>query len=411
MSLTIAAAGLETLLQTGVELDSSTTIEWTRTALLELLSYGLLAGIGAFVLAFGYRALTVRQLPAGPAVLLGLALPAGWLTTEAVRHGPVLADSPLVHYTTGSYFLGILFAGTIVAVGGHRLGDHLACGTYGITMVDASGPVAALVQSAGRSAVVTLPASIDDAEGYPAADEAVKRDLEGRLFRFPSALSIHELESRIERRLETDFDVGYVDAVVADDGTVGALSIGGRRAGISPTLGPAQVVVTIAGDPSPRASTGDPVEIWTDSDASSQLVATGTLRACAGSVTTITVDADDADAFEPGEQYRLTTRPKARSDAHALVSAIQSEDETVAVTQIEADSPLENEFVGWIPGTVLVIERDGDVLSLPADNEPIEAGDTLYVFGTPAKLTAGLEPPADVEISDAAVAADDNRLE
>ncbi len=400
MPLTMAAVGTETLLQTGVELGGSTRIEWTRTALLGILSYGLLAGIGALVLAFGYRALTVRQLPTGPAVLLGLALPTGWLTSEAVRHGTVLADSPLIHYTTGSYLLGVLFAGTIVAAGGHRLGDHLACGTYGITRVDASGPVADLVRAAGLSAVVTLPESIDDAEGYPAVGEAVKRDLEGCLFRLPSQLSVPELESRVERRLETDFDVGYANAVVADDGNVSALSVGGRRAGISPTLGPAQVAVAISGDPSPQASTGDPVEIWTDSDASSRLVATGTLRACAGSVTTIAVDADDADAFEPGEQYRLTTRPEAGSDAHALVSAIQSGDETVTATRIEADSPLENEFVGWIPGTVLVIERDGDVLSLPADNEPIEAGDTLYVFGTPETLTTGLESPSGVEISD-----------
>ncbi|MFC4541108.1 hypothetical protein ACFO5R_04085 [Halosolutus amylolyticus] len=385
MSTTIAAMAVEPL-QNGAGIADPTTIEWTRTALLGILGYGLLAGVGALSLAFGYRALTVRQLPIGPAVLVGLALPAGWLTGEALRHGTVIADSPLVHYATGSYVLGVLVAGGVVAGLGHRLGDHLARGTYEITAVDASGPVADLVQSAGLAVAVTLPASIDDAEGYPAVDEAVKRDLADRDLQFPSGLSTSALRSRLERRLESDYDLGYVRAELAADGGVAALTIGARRAGIGPTLGPDRVAVAIAGDPSSRASAGDPVEVWTDDDGSNRLVTTGTLRASADPVTTLIVDADDAEAFEPGDRYRLTTRPETPGDAHALVSAIRTADETVTATTVAADGPLESEFAGWVSGTVLAIDREGEELSLPADNEPLEAGDTIYVFGTPAEL-------------------------
>lgn len=405
----IAAAVAAEPLQTGGELGGETTIEWTRTALLGILGYGLLAGAGTLAVAVGYRALTVRRVPIGPAVLAGLALPTGWLASEAIRHGRVVADSPLVHYTTGSFLLGMLFAGSVAAVAGRRLGDHIACGAYDITPIDASGPIAERVQSAGRCVAVTLPESIDDADGYPAVDEHSKRDLAGREFLFSSDLSIPALRSRLEHRLEADYDIGYVRAELAADGTVSAVSIGDRRSGIGPTLGPDRVAVAIAGDPSPRASAGDPIEVWTDDAESSRLVATGRLRASVGSITTLIVDADDATCFESGDRYRLTTRPETSSDAHALVSAIRSGDETVTAVTVEPDGPLDGEFVGWLSGTVLAIDRGETTLSLPAGNESLMAGDTVYRFGTPAALadpSARPESPLDSGIADSREAAD-----
>lgn len=365
-----------------------TTVEWTRAALLGILGYGLLAGVGALAVAFTYRVLTVRELPSGPALLVGLAVPASWLTAAAIQQGTVVADSPLVHYTSGTYLLGVLLTGTVLATGGHRLGDHLARGAYEITRFEASGPVADLVQSASLALAVTLPTSIDDAEGYPPVDEAVKRDLAGRTFLFPSGLSVAELRSRAASRLESDYDVGYAHVELTEGGAVDAIAVGDRQEGLGPTLGPDRVAVAIAGDPSPRASAGDPIEVWTTGAEPSHLVTTGTLRASTGPVTTLIVDAVDADAFEPGERYRLTTRPETPSDGHALVSAIRAGDETVTAVTVADGGPLENEFAGWVPGTVLAIDRDGEVLSLPADKEPLQSGDAIYVFGTPADLEA-----------------------
>ncbi|WP_440772031.1 hypothetical protein [Natronorubrum sp. DTA28] len=387
------ALGLEAVasthpLQTGGEFGGNTTLEWTRTALLGILGYGLLAGVGALVAAFGYRALTVRELPIGPAVLVGTTLPAGWLMTEALRHGEVIADSPLVHYTSGTFLLGVLFVGCVAAFGGYRLGDHLACGAYGITPIGSNGPVATLVQSAGLASAVQLPASIGDAEGYPPVDDERKRALAGREFLFPSGLSVPGRRSRLESRIESDFGVGYVRADLTDAGAVTSIAVGDQQAGVSSTLGPDQVAVAIAGDPSPRASAGDPIEVWTADEDSSRLVTTGTLRASAGSVTTVVVDADDADAFEPNGRYQLTTRPETPSDGHALVSAIRAGDETVTAITVEDDGPLASEFAGWVAGTVLVIDRGEEILSLPADKEPLQPNDRVYVFGTPTELEA-----------------------
>ncbi|ADB59243.1 hypothetical protein Htur_0342 [Haloterrigena turkmenica DSM 5511] len=386
---------LGTALQSGDAFGGSTTVEWTRTALLGILGYGLLAGVGALTVAFGYRGATVRKSPHGAAVLAGLALPSGWLVLEALRRGEVVVDSPLVHYTSGSYLLGLVAAGALAATGGYRLGDHLACGVYDVTELETDGSAADLVRSAGLAVAVALPESIDDAEGYPAVDDAVKRKLAGRQLRFPNDLTLPELRSRLEARLESDFDIGYVRAELSEDGAVEAVSVGDRTHGISPSLGPDRVAVAVAGDPPARASTGDPVEVWTDGD-TRQFVATGTLRASTGPITTLLVDADDAEAFDPGQRYRLTTRPETPSAGHALVAAIRTGDETVTATTAEDGGPLESEFAGWVPGRVLAIERDDEIVSLPADKDPLEAGDTLYVFGTPDELEAS---PSDADDS------------
>ncbi|WP_137288051.1 hypothetical protein [Natronorubrum halophilum] len=392
------AVALETIgavqpLQNGAEVGGNATLEWTRTALLGILGYGLLAGIGVLAVAFAYRALTVRELPIGPAALVGLALPTGWLSAEAIRHGEVIADSPLIHYTSGTFFLGVLFAGTVAASGGHRLGDRLACGAYEIAKLDAGGQIADLVRSAGLAITVTLPPSVDDAEGYPPVDDSVKRELAGKELRLPSGLSIAERRSRVTARIESDYGLGYVRVELAEDGTVSTIIVGDRRTGISPSLGPNRAAVAISGPSLPTASAGDPVDVWTCGD-SSRLVATGRLRASAGPVTTLIVDAEDADAFERGERYQLTTRPETRSDANALASAVRSADETVVAIAVEDGGTLESEFVGWVPGTVLAIDRGTAVLSLPAEKVPLEAGDTVYVFGTPLELeslSTGLE--------------------
>lgn len=387
----IATIGLEALSADGglsVSVGDGTTLEWTRVALLDILGYGVVAGIVALVGAFGHRAMTVRKLPAGPAVLVGLALPASWLTTVAIRHDAVIADAPLTHYTSGTFLFGVLTTGTIAAVGGHRLGDRLACGSYEIRRFDAtgSGNVTELLQSAGLAVAVTLPSSIDDAEGYPVVDESVSRMLEGQRFLLPSGLSLAARRTRIEGRIETDFDVGYVRVELAADGALSSVSVGGKRSGISPTLGPDQVAVAIAGNLSANASAGDPIDVWTDEGDSSQLVATGTLRSSSGSVVTLLVDGDDSNAFEPRKRYRLTTRPETPPDWHALVAAIRGAAETVVAIEVDADGPLESEFVGWIPGTVLLLERNGEEEALPAESEALQAGDTAYVLATPAEL-------------------------
>ncbi|MFC7231717.1 hypothetical protein ACFQMM_10430 [Saliphagus sp. GCM10025308] len=60
----------------------------------------------------------------------------------------------------------------------------------------------------------------------------------------------------------------------------------------------------------------------------------------------------------------------------------------ISTRTVEVGGDLEGEFVEWVPGTVLVIERDGGLHSFPAGREPIRAGDRVHVFGAPDELAA-----------------------
>ncbi|SIS01142.1 TrkA C-terminal domain-containing protein [Natronorubrum thiooxidans] len=362
------------------------TLEWTRVATLGIPGYGLLAGLVTTVLAFGYRARTAQNLARGPAIIAGLAVPLVWLCIELWQDGVIVADSPLAHYTTGIYLLGVVATGAILSTGGHRLGDHLACGVFGVSGLDASGPIADRIRLAGIAVVLTLPETIDDADGYPPIDDDSKRRLEGRTVLLPQELSPAERRSRLRRRLEDDFGIGYVATEFAADGTITSLTVGAQPTGLSARLPPDRVAVAVRAAFPPRVSTGDPVEVWTTDSDSSRLVATGTFRSSSGSVATLIVDEDDAAVFTLETRYRLTVHQELPSDGSELAAAIRAADETITLATVVSNGPLESEFVGWVPGTVLAIERGECVITRPEDGEPLQAGDTLYVFGTPEIL-------------------------
>lgn len=384
---------------------------------------GSLAAIVAVLVAGGYRWLTTRAPPAGTAVLAGLSAVGGYLSYTVLTAGTIFDGIPLVHQAHAGYLLATFaVAGTAGAAGG-RLGDRIACQVLGIERIGASGEAASTVRSARLAVDLELPDRIEDANGYRPVTPATRRALEGAVVRLPHGLSVSERRARIERHLERDYDIEYTDVTMADDGSVERVLVGRRSAGLGSTLPPKTVAVAIRTHPLPDASVGDPVEIWStgdpiarDSDTQGrdrrsaldrgQLVATGTLRTVTGTVATVFVDADRADVLSADESYRVVTRPDERTDGYEFASTIRAADETVTALTVVADGPLAGEFVGWLPGRVLVIDREDDRLALPDDSETLRAGDTLWLLASPTALDAfdpvdtdAREPePIDVEI-------------
>ncbi|MFC7196264.1 cation:proton antiporter regulatory subunit [Halosimplex aquaticum] len=382
--------------------------DWTTTALLRILGFGLYASVIAMGFAFIYRGYSTRPLPVGAAVVIGLSFVTTSLNITAVVQSSLIDDTAKIHYASAAYLLGVFTVGAVTSEVGRRIGDHFACDVFEITRADAGGMVARLVQSAGLIVEVTLPETVDDIDGYPAVDDGVKRALAGRTVRFPRRLSDADLEDRLATRLERDFGVGHVHAEIESDLTVSSLAVGARPSGIGPSLPPGTVALAIEGDPSPDASTGDPVEVWIDGDDGGRLVATGKFRATVGDVATITVGTDDAEAFDPDGSYRLVTRPDTANDVNELVATVWEAEETVTAVTVEEGDALQGEFVDWLPVSVLVVVRDGEPIPFPAENETLDVGDTVYVLGTPAGLhrLAEYEPdrePGDRPVPDGAV--------
>ncbi|QLK26903.2 TrkA C-terminal domain-containing protein [Natrinema zhouii] len=374
--------------------------EWTETALLNILGFALVAGIVVTTVAFGYRATSTRAAPIGVGAFAGLAVVTGWLNATGLGQATIIDETPLVHHATATYFLGAVVVSAVAAETGRRIGDEVARDVFDIDRMEATGEIASLVRSARLSIVVQLPQEIDDADGYPPVDPSIKRDLAGRTVLLPQSSDESVLRSRLATRLERDYDLGHASITIGADGAIERLVVGRARSGIGSMLPTGTVAMAIRADPALTASVGDPIEVWSTASDSSRLVATGTLRATTGDVATITVDADVVDrfAFDLDSSYRLTSRSDAPDDGDALCSVVRAADETVRSITVEDGGTLDNVFVGWLSGTVLVVVRNDEVIPFPDDNETLRDGDELSVLGTASEL-APLSPNGDRSVS------------
>lgn len=430
-------------------------------AAVRILGYALLAAGTGAIAAFVFRWFAAEEIPDGVAVLLGISPVAIWLNTQTALHDATAGTSELLDAGPAVYTIAAFAASAIAADAGRRLGSFVAREVFSMAGGRTMDEVGELVRAAGRVVSVELPGRIDDVDGYDPVDEATKAELAGETFLFPRRLSTEELRERLVARLERDFGIGHVDVELGDRRTVRYLAVGGRAAGIGPTLAPGTVAVAIRADPAPDATPGDAVRIWRHDGDGARRVAGGELRGIAEDVATVAVDADDADplvAPESGDAaagtgveveggtelgagagsgtgardgtpavagreaagaavddsgtestYRLVTLPGEPSAGREFVSLLRAADETVTTVEVGPDDPLAGEPAGAVPVVVLAIERpsaDGDrsePIALPGPDRPFDPGDVAYVLGRPEVLRRIAARTDDPEWTPAAV--------
>ncbi|THE66036.1 hypothetical protein D8Y22_03685 [Salinadaptatus halalkaliphilus] len=376
--------------------------ELARTVAIGTVGSGLLAAIVGGFVAGWYRSRTKRAPPAGTVPMIGLAAVTGYWLVVAATTGSIVPGAPLEHQLSAGMLLATVAVAGVAGTVGGRFVDRLACQVGEIPRLEADGEPAAAVRDARLAVSLELPATIDDAEGYRPVDESTTRRLSGTTIELPHALSIDERRDRIERQLTADYDIDYTDVTMAEDGTVDRVLVGRHAPGLGTTVPPKTVGVAIRAECPSEASLGDSVEIWSTA-AGGRLLATGTLRATDGSIATVVVDADRTPALADDERYRLVTRPAGPTGGYEFASTLHALEATVSTITVEPDGDLVGEFVGWLPGRVLVIDRDDDLLAVPETNEPLRAGDTCWVLAHPDELTdfdpttpaveSGHEPP------------------
>jgi len=383
--------------------------EWTETAIRNVVGFALLSGLVATVAAFGYRVASARALPVGAGLFAGLGVVVGWLNAVGLGRSTMIDGTPLVHYATAAYVLGTIAASALSAEGGRRVGDRIARDVFDVERLGATGEIAALVRSARLPSVVRLPDRIDDAEGYPPVEPSIKRDLAGSAILLPQLDDDSTLRTRLESRLERDYDLGHVSITVGGDGAIDRLAIGRTRSGIAATVPAGTVSLSIRGEPAPAVGAGDPVEVWATADGSSHLVATGRLWATDDDAATVAVDAEAADRLVTGSdtRFRLAARSATPDDGFRLLAALRAADGTVRSVTVDDGGSLENVFVGWVPGTVLAVVRDEEVIPFPADNLTLRAGDELSILGTVDELRSVVPDADDRDGSDRASGTDD----
>nr|WP_305794583.1 TrkA C-terminal domain-containing protein [Halomarina rubra] len=228
-----------------------------------------------------------------------------------------------------------------------------------------------------------LPDTVDDIPDHDPVAPETRARLEGASFGFPRGLTVEELRSRLVDRLRDDYEVGHVDVDLAPDGTVEYLALGGRAAGIGPTLPPGHAAVAVRADPATGASAGDLVQVWDPPER----VVTGELRGVSEDVATLALDDADAAAVDGETSYRLVTLPAEARVDREFAALFRAAEETLAVVTVSEGSPLVGQSVGTLAATVVAVRRaDGGVTTLPEPATTVAGGETLYAVGRPDAL-------------------------
>ena len=359
-----------------------------------VLGLTVLAAAVVAAAAFVYRWYVRDRIPGNLAVLLGLGSVSIWLNTKATLGQFLGGGLPGLDVESAAITVGTFALAGFASSVATRTGDRLAIQTFalsGARRVD--GEVGQLVRAVGRAVAVELPEEIADIDGYDPVAPATKETLAGTTFLFPRGLTVAELRERLADRLRTDYGVGHVDVELEADGSVTYLALGGRVAGLGPTLAPETAAVAVRADPAFSASPGDVIQVWRagregrEGDAGPERVLTAELRAAVDDVVTLAVDAADAEELLPDETYRLATLPTANRPDRKFASLLRAADETVGTIEVEAGGEHDGAIVGSLAVTVVAVRpADGPVEAIPSRERVLSPGDTVYVIARPEDL-------------------------
>ena len=352
----------------------------------QLLGVGLGAAGAAALVAMTYRWYVRERVPSGLGILFGLSVVAIYLGTTGALGAVISGEEAVLRSSSVLPNLAAFGIGAVGSNAGTRVGDRIGTDLFvatGTRAVDAD--VSEIVQTVGRVTSVRLPEEIDDIVGYDPIPDETKETLSGRRFLFPRRLRKDELRERLVARLRADYGVGHVDVEIGDDGSVDYIAVGSRAAGIGPTLGPTTNAVAIRADPANAASAGDRVQVWRREPRERLL--TGELRGVSGDVVTVAVDAEDTDALNPGERYKLVTLPVQERPDREFTSLLRAADETMGTATVEAGSELDGTTVDDLGVTVAAITRtDAAPVTIPSLDRVLSAGDVLYAIAKPDAL-------------------------
>jgi hypothetical protein len=370
-------------------------------AISQILGLAVLSGTLAGIVALLYRWYARDRIQQGLPVLVGLAGVAAVLNTSTALGQLITGNGDPLSTRLALFNITAFAVATVGAVVGVRVGDRFATVLFTATGArDIEGEVGRVVEAVGRVISVELPEEIDDIVGYDPVAPEIKEQLAGRTFLFPKRLTVGDLESRLVARLKADYGVGHVDIDLRADGTVEYLAVGSRAAGIGPTLPPETAAVAVRADPAFAASAGDIVQVWRTDPM--ERVTTAELRGVAGDVVTLAVDAADTPKLDPETQYRLVTLPVETRADREFASLLRAAEETMALVEVEAGSPLVGQPLGSVAVAVVALRAaEGGVRPTPDRDHLLAAGDSLYAVARPDELrkleAAATAPDASAE--------------
>ncbi|SNZ17303.1 TrkA-C domain-containing protein [Natronoarchaeum philippinense] len=270
---------------------------------------GLLTGIVPALisgsLGFLFRYVTGVSVPALAVVVLAVAV-AGINGGLLGLVDPAISQSPRLLVAALVVMMLSLYA--------HSQGDALGATfprRFSIATLRKQTLSADVVDFVGAVGQVTIrpTGEVGDVDGYPPLSADLREELRGGSWRFPADLPLAELESRLARRLRTEFDLAAVDVSIDERGraTIDAAPPSG---GLSRRISPGQRAVSVSTLVPTGVTRGERVAVvpGTDADPIEGTVVSARSGADSGAGGDAT---DPAALTDGGESPLASTRPSA----------------------------------------------------------------------------------------------------
>jgi hypothetical protein len=385
---------------------------------------GIIPALVSGVLGFLFKYVTDVSIPGLGVVVLALAI-------AGINGGLLALNDPTIRSSeNAASILTAIVVVLMLALYAHAQGDKLG----------ASAPKRLTIKSlrdrtlntdvielvGGRNQVrLTVLGEVSDIEGYPPLPAALRQEIGDGEWTFPADLPIAELESRFADRLQSEFDLADV-TVSLDEAARARVAAAPPMGSTSRRVPAGKRAVSLSALVPSGIARGESVRIVT-----SETTVTGTVIAARSGAPTTTDSspppADDTLATDGGEEPPVPlpaaatttggegriTVAVSRSDATTLLSATdpqvvvrsrgtRREFELVSLLRrsgiqfkkvtVAGGGPLDGHTIGEVgvrdSYNVLVLAANHEKWQVaPRGDQPLSAGDTLYVIGTSESLT------------------------
>ena len=386
---------------------------------------GIIPALVSGVLGFLFKYVTDVSIPGLGVVVLALAI-------AGINGGLLALNDPTIRSSeNAASILTAIVVVLMLALYAHAQGDKLG----------ASAPKRLTIKSlrdrtlntdvielvGGRNQVrLTVLGEVSDIEGYPPLTAALRQEIGDGEWTFPADLPIAELESRFADRLQSEFDLADV-TVSLDEAARARVAAAPPMGSTSRRVPAGKRAVSLSALVPSGIARGESVRIVTPETT----VAGTVIAARSGAPTTATDSspspADDTLATDGGEEPPVPlpaaatttggegriTVAVSRADATTLLSVTdpqvvvrsrgtRREFELVSLLRrsgikfrkvtVAADGPLDGHTIGEVGVrdryNVLVLAANHENWQVaPRGDQPLSAGDTLYVIGTSESLT------------------------
>lgn len=388
---------------------------------------GFVPALIAWVLGFGFKYLTGITIPGLAVVGLGVAI--------AGLNGGLLAlaDPNLTASDSQVRLTVALLVVLLVTLYAHGQGDKMGANPPrklslgSLTARTLSADVVELVGGRGQVRV-TVAGEVGDVEGYPPLSAELREQIAAGEWTFPADVPLAELETRVEDRVRTEFDLVEV-SVALDESARATVHAAPPVSGLSKRLATGKRAVSVTALVPTGVARGDEVTAFAgdgafdasvlgvldgtrenpaqpDDAASRDPAATDggtrggdppeTARTAGGGEcrVTLAVDRQVATRFVSTDVDRLVVRSRGVRREFELATLLRRAGKRFRRLSVREGGTLDGVTLGeatvrdQYAVAVLAVRRDGRWSLAPRGEHRIEAGDDLIVVGSRAELDA-----------------------